>query len=259
VEVRRGRRQTAAVVDRQFADAALAELYDIVQPPDERDDFRFYLQLVMSANAVLDVGCGTGALLHAARAAGHTGRLVGLDPAAGMLAQARKRGDVEWVLGDLGAARWDGEFDLVVMTGHAFQVFTEDGELRAALAAIRAALADGGRFVFETRNPAVRTWEQWVPENAVDVAIPGRGVLRMEDRVDLPVEGDLVSFTTTYTVPGWERPEESRSTLRFLDSAALAGFLAEAGLAVEECLGDWDGSPFTPASPEIIVSACRSK
>ncbi len=39
-----------------------------------------------------------------------------------MLDQARRRSDVEWVLGDLATAQWDREFDLAVMTGHAFQV-----------------------------------------------------------------------------------------------------------------------------------------
>jgi len=49
----------------------------------------------------LDVGCGTGALLHQARESSHCGRLCGLDPADGMLKQARARSDIEWVLGDL--------------------------------------------------------------------------------------------------------------------------------------------------------------
>ena len=43
-----------------------------------------------------------------------------------MLKQARKRHDIEWVLGDLGSTAWEQEFDLVVMTGHAFQVFVGD-------------------------------------------------------------------------------------------------------------------------------------
>ncbi|MEK8169819.1 winged helix-turn-helix transcriptional regulator [Streptomyces sp. M19] len=54
-------------------------------------DFTFYLPLVMSARSVLDVGCGTGALLRGARENGHTGRLCGLDPAVGMLEVARTR------------------------------------------------------------------------------------------------------------------------------------------------------------------------
>src|ERR671925_1889453 len=133
------------MIERAFTDDRLAALYDaFCPPPARRDDFAFYLPLVMSARAVLDVGCGTGALLHAAREAGHTGRLCGLDPADGMLRQARRRSDIEWVLGDLGDVAWDQEFDLVVMTGHAFQVLLEDDEIRAALGAVRSALIHGG-------------------------------------------------------------------------------------------------------------------
>src|SRR5437868_1598763 len=100
--------------------------------------------MVMSAQAVLDVGCGTGALLRAAREAGHAGRLCGLDPADGMLQQARRRSDIEWILGDLTTVGWDEEFELVVMTGHAFQVFLGDDEIRTSLAVIRSVLIEDG-------------------------------------------------------------------------------------------------------------------
>ena len=61
----------------QFTEDRLAGLYDVFYPPARRDDFAFYLPMVMSAGAVLDVGCGIGALLHHARASGHRGRLCG--------------------------------------------------------------------------------------------------------------------------------------------------------------------------------------
>src|SRR5258708_33186643 len=162
-----------------FTEDRLAALYDVFYPPGRRDDFTFYLPLVMSARAVLDVGCGTGALLHRARETGHTGRLCGLDPAVGMLEQARKRSDIEWILGDLASVGWDREFDLIVMSGHAFQVFVEDDELRVSLAAIRSALSDHGRFAFETRNPLVREWERWIPENAEEAVCIDGAVVRM--------------------------------------------------------------------------------
>jgi SAM-dependent methyltransferase len=244
------------VVDRQFSDAELAALYDDSCPWDERGDFGFYLPLVMSAASVLDVGCGTGALLHRARDEGHTGRLCGIDPADGMLAQARKRSDIEWTLGDLTWVAWDQEFDLVLMSGHAFQVFLTDDELRIALAAIRAALTDDGCFVFETRNPAARGWERWIPANASD--IPGTGV-RTWHEVDTPVNGDLVSFTTTFTSPEWIAPRFSRSTLRFLSQEMLAEFLTGAGLTIQAQYGDWDRRPLTDTSPEIITVATRSE
>jgi SAM-dependent methyltransferase len=243
------------VVDRLFSDASLAELYDSFCPWEGRGDFGFYLPLVMSAQAVLDVGCGTGALLHRAREDGHSGRLCGLDPGGAMLEQAGKRPDIEWVLGDLSSVGWQQEFDLVVMTGHAFQVFVEDDELRASLASIRSALTDDGRFAFETRNPLVREWESWSPDNAVDVTGASGVVVRMETEVETPVRGDVVSFTHMFTSPSWDRPQLSRSTLRFLDVDSLASFLSGAGLAVEEQFGDWTGAPLSDTSPEIITVA----
>ncbi len=245
------------MVDRLFSDAGLAALYEAFCPWERRSDLDFYLGLVMSAGAVLDVGCGTGALLHQARQPGHTGRLCGLDPAVGMLEQARTRSDIEWILGDLASVGWNREFDLVVMSGHAFQVFVEDDDLRVSLAAIRSALTDNGRFAFETRNPLIREWESWNPNNAVEVTDAAGAVVRMARKVETPVDGKIVSFTHTFTSSTWDWPQVSRSTLRFLDADSLSSFLSEAGLVIEEQFGDWDRQPTSDTSPEIITIARR--
>ena len=245
-------------IERKFTDDRLAALYDaFCPPPTQRDDFAFYLPLVMSARAVLDVGCGTGALLRLARESGHTGRLCGLDPANGMLNQARRWPDIEWVHGDLAGIRWDREFDLVVMTGHAFQEFIADDEIRAAFAAIRSALIDGGHFAFETRNPLVRAWERWPERYSGEVTDATGAVVRCAYRVETPVVGGVVQSISTFTSPGWDHPEVSRGTLRFLDAASLSAFLSGAGLMIEEQFGDWAGNPPTDTSPEIITIACR--
>jgi SAM-dependent methyltransferase len=242
------------MVDRSFADPSLAALYDALNPWGPGDDF--CLELVMSAEAVLDVGCGTGRLLARARAGGHHGRLMGIDPAAAMLARAR-RGEpgVEWVLGDLRSRQWRGEFDLVVMTGHAFQVLVGDEDLRTALRAVRAALRDDGRFVFETRNPAARAWEAWTPERVREVGDAQGAVVRVWHEVERPVVGDRVTFTETFEGGPWDRPVVSRSTLRFLDTEAVSGYLRAAGFRIEEQYGDWGRGPLTQASPEIITVA----
>src|SRR5690554_102685 len=114
-------RRDGAMLDRVFGDTMLAELYDVLHAWGKADDDEFYLDLVMAASSVLDIGCGTNLLLRRAREVGHTGRLCGLDPADAMLDVARVRSDIEWVLGDLSTVDWEQEFDLIVMTGHAFQ------------------------------------------------------------------------------------------------------------------------------------------
>ncbi len=230
-----------------------AGVYDLVNGWTAAD--AFYLDLVMSARSVLDVGCGTGVLLHRARQAGHTGRLCGLDPSVAMLERARAHPDVEWVLGDIESASWQREFDLVVMTGHAFQVLVEDDALRAGLASVRAALTADGRFVFETRNPLVRAWERWMPQYASEVVDEAGQVVRTEHEVRGPVVGGRVTFTETHSSPGWDRPVVSRTTLRFLGVAELASFLTGAGLRVEEQYGDWSRGPLTDAAAEIITVA----
>ncbi|CAL9392355.1 Cypemycin N-terminal methyltransferase [Streptomyces sp. enrichment culture] len=244
------------MADRQFEDESLAALYDLFCPWDPRGDFSYYFPLVMAARSVLDVGCGTGMLLHRAREAGHTGRLTGIDPAHGMLEVARARTDIEWIHGDLSTAAPEGAFDLVVMSGHAFQVFVTDDELRANLAAIRSLLSEDGRFAFDTRNPADRAWERWTPEHGREVTGPGGELIRSEHRVTA-AGGGTVSFTTSYTTDGGP-PELSHSTLRFLDRPELAAFLAEAGLETVVQHGDWDGSPVTDGSIEIITVARRA-
>jgi SAM-dependent methyltransferase len=245
------------MVNHQFSDDRLAALYDLLFPWERRDDFPFYLKLIMSAKSVLDVGCGTGALLRRAREAGHTGRLCGLDPAVGMLIQARVRSDIEWVLGDLSSVAWDREFDLIVMTGHAFQEFLDDNEIRASLAAIRSALTDNGRFAFETRNPLDRAWERWATEYTAEVTDASGAIVGCVSQVETSVEGNVVWGTATFTSPAWDHPEVSQGALRFVDAASLTLFLSGAGLAIEEQFGDWTGAPLTATSPEIITIARR--
>lgn len=253
------------MLNQSFIEDRLAALYDLFNPPKARDDLAFYLPLIMAAHSVLDVGCGTGALLRWAREEGHTGRLVGLDPAPGMLKQAHAQIDIDWVLGDLSSVRWDREFDLVVMTGHAFQELVEDDDIRTALRAIHSALDDRGRFAFETRNPVDRAWEQWPTQYSGEVTDVSGALVRAEYRIETPVEGDVVRSVCTYTSSSWEGPEVSRGALRFMGADTLSAFLSRAGFAIDDQFGDWDRQPFTEASPEIITlagkrgdQACRS-
>ena len=79
--------------------------------------------------------------------------------------------------------------------------------------------------------------------------------MRSEVEVERPVEGEIVRFSHTFTSPSWCQPQVSHSTLRFLDAESLSSFLIGAGLAIKQQFGDWDRSPLTDTSPEIITIA----
>lgn len=243
-----------ADVDDGYADPLLASLYDAECPWHPQDDF--YLALDLAADSVLDVGCGTGTRLTRAREVGHAGRLVGVDPAPGMLAMARAKTDsVDWVHGDAQTLDLGERFALITMTGHAFQVLLDDAAVRAALLAFHRHLRPDGLLAFETRNPAARAWESWR-------AAESRGRIEGPDGapydvwVDLrSTDGDLVTFdaVTRSVREGWART--STSTLRFLDQDRLGRLLAEAGFVVEDWFGDWDRRPVAPDHLELIVLA----
>jgi SAM-dependent methyltransferase len=235
-----------------YSDADAAALYDVLNSWGPGD--AFYLELVLGAFSALDVGCGTGTLLHRARKEGHAERLCGVDPDRARLDRARRRADVEWLECTAASLPFDAEFELAVMTGHAFQELIADDDLRASLAAIRRSLEEGGRFAFETRNPAARAWETWRPENGVEtVDAAGRRVRVWHEVED--VAGDVVTLTETTGGEDGAPLRVDRASLRFLDAPALAGFLDEAGLAIEAQYGDWNREPLGPSSPEIVTIA----
>jgi SAM-dependent methyltransferase len=236
-----------------YTDAEAAALYDVLNTAGPDDDF--YLDLALVAGAVLDVGCGTGRLLKAARDAGHTGRLCGIDPDPAMLAVARRRDDVEWVLDSAESLPFAGEFGLAVMMGHAFQCLVDDDELRASLSAIQRALVGDGRFAFETRNPLARAWEDWhgTVLEAVDAA--GRRV-----RISYDVEAvarDVVTFSETTSDADGTTLRVDRASLRFLDIEELDVFLSDAAFEVEARYGNWERDPFEPACAEIVTIVRR--
>lgn len=147
-----------------YADPIFARLYDYQCPWSP--DAEYCLQLALSAASVLDIGCGTGRFCTTLAAHGHRD-ICGVDPAPGMLSIARSRNGsqaVEWIAGDARDIRIGRRFDLIVMTGHAFQTLLTDTDRAATFATIAAHLAPNGRFIFDSRNPVAREWVRWTTD-----------------------------------------------------------------------------------------------
>ncbi len=239
--------------DRLYHDPALADFYDLENGWERSPDFAYCHALAQDAASVLDLGCGTGALA-VALSGGRT--VVGVDPAAPMLDIARRKagaGGVDFIEGDARTLRLGRRFDLVVLTGHAFQVFLEKEDRRAALATIAAHLAPGGRFIFDSRNPACREWEEWGPEQSMRlVEHPRFGTVAAWNDVACDAATGIVTYETHYEIRATGERLSAASRIAFPEKAELEALIAEAGLKVDRWLGDWEGNAWRPGAGELI-------
>ncbi len=238
-----------------YQDAQIAEIYDAANPWSE--DYDFYLSLAGSLTcSVLDLGCGTGTLCCALAERGH--RVTGVDPAASMLAVARRKPyaeQVEWVETSAQSYRSDRRFDLIFMTGHAFQILLTDSDTQAALQTMRSHLAERGRIAFDTRNPRVDWASEWAARPALVRMLPSGHVVET-----LEITGkdeEFISFQTSYCFP--DQTLTTNSTLHFPSQEHVEDLIARAGLLVRGVFGDWNGGPFDAArSRELIFIAERT-
>ncbi len=235
------------MLDAHCIDPRLVELYDIECGWSEDRDF--YLDLAGPKPIdILDIGCGTGLLANAYAARGH--RVTGVDPAAAMLDVARrsKHGSrVEWIEATAQTLATRRRFDLIIMTGHAFQTLLEERDIAASFSNLGNALKPHGRFVFETRNPAIDWVGKWTHELTLDTPW---GEVAVSRRVG-SWSGERIDFTTTYRFADGELA--SQSELRFWTEADIRRSATSAGLVVESLLGDWQCEAFDPSVSEEMI------
>jgi SAM-dependent methyltransferase len=243
-------------VDDAFSRHDMAVLYDAFNRHGPDRDF--YLGLAPEPCRVLDIGCGTGSIGLALADLGHS--VTGLDPAPGMLAVARTKDTanrVRWVQANVLDPKLSlgKTFDLIIMTGHVFQVFLDDAETLAMLDFARRHLAPEGRLVFESRNPAVRAWERWTESETREVQdVGGIGPVEVFYQVKA-VAAEHVTFDAVFTLLGTGEQRVSESRLRFADRETVGRLLTQAGFDSVKWLGDFEGSAYSETSPEIIPIA----
>jgi SAM-dependent methyltransferase len=244
--------------DEVFEDSLFASLYDHFNAWDVCDDF--YLSLAReSGGRVLDLGCGTGML------ASHIARegldVTGVDPAEGMLrvARARDGGErVTWLKAEGQTVGLTGRFDLIYMTGHAFQALLTDDDAVAVLRTARDHLCDGGRLAFETRNPAHKAWLAWTPDRRRSVATAEHGAVEEFYETTADPKTGIVGLAHHYRFADTGKTIVGKSRIRFIDLDHLRRLLAMADLTPVAWYGDWDRLPITTTSREFIVVARRS-
>jgi SAM-dependent methyltransferase len=245
-------------VDEVFEDRFFASLYDHFNTWDVCDDF--YLGLALEiGGSVLDLGCGTGLL--ACRMAQKGLAVFGADPAEGMLQVARSRAGAErvsWIKAKGQTLSLPRRFDLIYMTGHAFQALLTDDDAIAVLRTAHDHLTKGGRFALESRNPASKAWLSWTPDKRRVVTTSDHG--RIEEFFDTAAEPNtgIVDIAHHYRLLDADKTVVGHSRIRFVDLDHLTRLLAAANLAPVAWYGDWNRTPLSAMSREFIVVTRRA-
>ena len=244
-------------LDQDYLDPRFVALYDRSNPRGADTDFYLGLAAEIHARTIVDLGCGTGLLTRELAIEGRN--VIGVDPAAAMLDYARRQPGanlVRWIHGDAGAIGRP-HADLAIMTGNVAQVFVEDAEWRATLAALHDALRPGGHLAFESRNPADRGWTRWNREATHEVVATADGPL--ESWLEVVRAGDgRVQFRGHNRFQATGETVIIDSELRFRTREELADTLGEAGFDVEQVYGDWQRGPVTAQSKVMVFVARRA-
>jgi SAM-dependent methyltransferase len=275
----------------EFADP---HTYDIEDNNDT--GIAFYTALAQETGGpVLEIACGTGRVSIPIARLGFA--VTGVDIVPGMLELARSKSiglPTRWVEGDARAFDLGEQFQLIFMTGNAFQAMLTRADQEALLERVRAHLHDEGLFAFETRNPR---WAR--SRDSLSVNSPGDGVpLRSSNKTtetrgrdlwanletrdeeehwqmytDLSGREVRVSKTQAYdhvaqilhwtTYRRWregdrEQTKITRIAIRYTFPQELAALLHYNGFTIIRQYGDWNLEPLTSASTSII-SICRKR
>ena len=239
-----------------YNQAELAVLYDDENGWDASADFYRDLARNLGVRTLLDLGCGTGVVTRGI-AASIGCVAVGVDPARPMLEVARRNtssASVEWIEGDARSIRLGRSFDLVIMTGNAFQGLVTVEDQAALLATIAAHLAPGGRFAFDSRNPEAREWLEWTPDlsrRVVNTKV--YGAVEIWDEAAMDAEGVVLDVVEHYRILESGKRLRSDFRLRFTAQADVARAIVAANLAAESWFGDWNRTHFGKDAREIIV------
>jgi SAM-dependent methyltransferase len=242
----------------EFTDPRQVVIYDAVNSyePGTQPDFYLGVAEEVSAETVVDLGCGTGIITLELASRGY--RMIGVDPSPVMLEVALQKPGAEgvhWVQGGAGQLGTPGA-DLAIMSGHVAQFILKDADWLEALAGVKEALRPGGYLAFESRDPRAQEWKRGTGSKRI---IPNSPCGRIESWTEVTnVEGDVVYAVGHRRLLQSDEELVSPFALRFRSEELLRQSLDSSGFSVETVFGDWDRRPSGPGEPELIVIARRS-
>lgn len=221
------------------------------------DDLTFYLELARHyGQPIVELGCGTGRVLHVLQNAGHD--IVGLDSQIEMLRFLRRRGAARVFCADMTSLALAPVFRLVLLPCNTYSTLASPQRL-ALLSRVWWCLQIGGAFAVSFPNPALLQ------------SLPPKVEAELEEIVLHPETTNPVQIFTS-----WQRNQDWLSVTWAYDHLfpdgkvervqyrqtysleAVSRFFIEieqSGFLIRATYGGFDKQPLQRFSPNVIILA----
>lgn len=232
---------------------SIAEIFDA-----EFGEYDSFIQLYLDfidGTRVLDLSCGTGRTVIPLGQQGL--ECVGLDSSRTLLEYASKKAGslpISFVLADMRQFELHRKFDLILLTGHAFQSFATPHEQQRMLTCVQRHLREEGLFIFQVQNlttalmhdeSAYSFWHAFKDTRGQRIKVFGKRHYNPDDS------------TLTYRIKrSWQEGESfSEMRLLLLSLDALKELLLIDGFDVIHIFSDYQKAPYFPGSENSVVIA----
>jgi 2-polyprenyl-3-methyl-5-hydroxy-6-metoxy-1,4-benzoquinol methylase len=245
----------------QYSNPKTAGLYNQTNEhyPLEKE---FYLNLAkeISAQKIIDIGCGTGLLTLELAKVGY--EMIGVEPGKAMLEVAWQNPDsnkVKWIYGD-SLLLEEENADLVIMTTHVAQELVEDSYFADVLNSINKSLKVGGHLTFDSRNSEIKVEDfNWPTKDKPSKFLNTENHQMLLWVNILKNTNNRVMYELHYFNTETKEELVSTNELVFRTQKQITEFLNQNNFEVENVYGNWDKTPVTSTSPEFIFVARKTQ
>ena len=238
-------------------------VYDQVNRWGKDDAFFIALLKKTGVKNIADLGCGTGRLTtHFAKEGLH---ITAIDPHEAAIATAKRKkisncGKITWIIGDSSKLHAN-TYDAVIMTANVAQVFLTNDSWQQVIADVYHALKPGGHFIFDTRNPQAKIWEQWEKDVTPDEAVNQENGDPLE--IWTSYEGFQNQIYTFYETVKLAQSGKvimkEKIQLKFRTYEEIHSSLRKAGFSQIHVYGDWEFQEPTAETKSFIFHAEKRK
>ena len=253
----------------RYEDPWTAEVYDY-QSGLKDDDLAFWAALATEADGpILELASGTGRVAIPLARAGH--QVTGLDVSPNMLAVARGklereapevRSRLRLVEGNMSGFSLDQEFGSIFIAFRSFQALLTLREQRRCLESCARHLRNDGRLAINVFNPRlsnlIKTGDRG--QDPLEYMGPDNATVLETWQTEFDTANQRLVGRGRYecTMPnGVVTIREHLLELRYFFRFEMEWMLEACGFEVEALYGNFDRSPFTADSPEMIFVARR--